>query len=181
MAVTDNDGRLLGAITFDDVVDVIGEVTEEDTLRLGGVTETDLNDEIVTTTRKRFLWLFVNLGTAVLASLVIGIFEGTLERFVALAVLMPIVASMGGNAGTQTMTVAVRALATRDLTRAKRVACRRQGSCRRSVERRAVRRAGRPRRLAVVSGTYAWRGDRHCHGRQPPGCRHGGCLDPRWA
>ncbi len=118
MAVTDNDGRLLGAITFDDVVDVIGEETEEDTLRLGGVAETDLNDEIVTTTRKRFLWLFVNLGTAILASLVIGVFEGTLERFVALAVLMPIVASMGGNAGTQTMTVAVRALATRDLTRA---------------------------------------------------------------
>jgi magnesium transporter len=118
MAVTDADGRLLGAITFDDVVDVIGEETEEDVLRLGGVVETDLNDEIVATTRKRFLWLFVNLGTAVLASCVIGLFEGTLEKVVALAVLMPIVASMGGNAGTQTMTVAVRALATRDLTRA---------------------------------------------------------------
>jgi len=118
MAVTDDDGRLLGAITFDDVVDVIGEETEEDVLRLGGVVATDLNDEIVTTTRKRFLWLFVNLGTAVLASAVIGIFEGTLEKVVALAVLMPIVASMGGNAGTQTMTVAVRAIATRDLTRA---------------------------------------------------------------
>jgi magnesium transporter len=118
MAVTDADGRLLGAITFDDVVDVIGEETEEDVLRLGGVVETDLNDEIIATTRKRFLWLFVNLGTAVLASCVISIFEGTLEKVVALAVLMPIVASMGGNAGTQTMTVAVRALATRDLTQA---------------------------------------------------------------
>ncbi len=118
MAVTDDDGRLLGAITFDDVVDVIGEETEEDALRLGGVTQTDLNDEILTTTRKRFMWLFVNLGTAVLASIVIGLFENTLERIVALAVLMPIVASMGGNAGTQTMTVAVRALATRSLTRA---------------------------------------------------------------
>ena len=118
MAVTDLDGRLLGAITFDDVVDVIGQETEEDALRMGGVAETDLNDEIVTTTRKRFLWLLVNLGTAVLASCVIGLFEGTLEQIVALAVLMPIVASMGGNAGTQTMTVAVRALATRDLTRA---------------------------------------------------------------
>jgi magnesium transporter len=121
MAVTDADGRLLGAITFDDVVDVIGEETEEDVLRLGGVVETDLNDEIVATTRKRFLWLFVNLGTAVLASCVISVFEGTLEKVVALAVLMPIVASMGGNAGTQTMTVAVRALATRNLTRANAV------------------------------------------------------------
>jgi magnesium transporter len=118
MAVTDADGRLLGAITFDDVVDVIGEETEEDVLRLGGVVETDLNDEIITTARKRFLWLFVNLGTAILASSVIGVFEGTLEKIVALAILMPIVASMGGNAGTQTMTVAVRAIATRDLTRA---------------------------------------------------------------
>jgi magnesium transporter len=118
MAVTDADGRLLGAITFDDVVDVIGEESEEDVLRLGGVVETDLNDEIITTARTRFLWLFVNLGTAILASSVIGVFEGTLEKIVALAILMPIVASMGGNAGTQTMTVAVRAIATRDLTRA---------------------------------------------------------------
>ena len=118
VAVVDQDGRLLGAVTFDDMVDVINEESEEDVLRLGGVAETDLNDSIVDTTRKRFVWLLVNLGTAVLASLVIGMFADTLQTVVALAVLMPIVASMGGNAGTQSMTVAVRALATKDLTEA---------------------------------------------------------------
>ncbi|MDA1072350.1 MAG: magnesium transporter [Proteobacteria bacterium] len=118
VAVVDQGGRLLGAVTFDDMVDVINEESEEDVLRLGGVAETDLNDSIVDTTRKRFVWLLVNLGTAVLASLVIGMFADTLQTVVALAVLMPIVASMGGNAGTQSMTVAVRALATKDLTEA---------------------------------------------------------------
>jgi len=118
VAVVDDGGRLLGAITFDDMVDVMSEESEEDVLRLGGVAETDLHDTVIQTTRKRFLWLLVNLGTAVLASLVIGVFEATLQQIVALAVLMPIVASMGGNAGTQAMTVAVRALATKDLTRA---------------------------------------------------------------
>ena len=118
VAVVDGEGRLLGAVTFDDMVDVINEESEEDVLRLGGVAETDLNDSIIDTTRKRFVWLLVNLGTAVLASLVIGLFVDTLQTVVALAVLMPIVASMGGNAGTQSMTVAVRALATKDLTEA---------------------------------------------------------------
>ena len=118
VAVVDNSGRLSGAITFDDMVDVISEESEEDVLRLGGVSETDLHASVLETTRKRFLWLFINLCTAILASVVIGLFEATIEQMVALAVLMPIVASMGGNAGTQTMTVAVRALATRDLTRA---------------------------------------------------------------
>ncbi|MDA0219993.1 MAG: magnesium transporter [Proteobacteria bacterium] len=118
VAVVDQGGRLLGAVTFDDMVDVINEESEEDVLRLGGVAETDLNDSIVDTTRKRFVWLLVNFGTAVLASLVIGMFADTLQTVVALAVLMPIVASMGGNAGTQSMTVAVRALATKDLTEA---------------------------------------------------------------
>jgi magnesium transporter len=118
VAVVDDEGRLLGAVTFDDMVDVINEESEEDVLRLGGVAETDLNDSIVETTRKRFVWLLVNLGTAILASFVIGIFADTLQTVVALAVLMPIVASMGGNAGTQSMTVAVRALATKDLTEA---------------------------------------------------------------
>ncbi len=118
VAVVDNSGRLSGAITFDDMVDVISEESEEDVLRLGGVSETDLHASVLETIRKRFLWLFINLCTAILASVVIGLFEATIEQMVALAVLMPIVASMGGNAGTQTMTVAVRALATRDLTRA---------------------------------------------------------------
>ena len=118
VAVVDGNDRLLGTITFDDMVDVLSEESEEDVLRLGGVAGTDLNQGVIDTTRKRFWWLFINLGTAVLASVVIGIFEGTIKEIVALAILMPIVASMGGNAGTQTMTVAVRALATRDLTRA---------------------------------------------------------------
>jgi magnesium transporter len=114
--VVDDDGRLVGAITIDDVVDVIHEEHEEDIMRLGGVIEDDLYAAAIDTTRARFAWLLVNLGTAILASIVIGLFQGSIEQMVALAVLMPIVASMGGNAGTQTLTVAVRALATKELT-----------------------------------------------------------------
>lgn len=114
-AVVDEDQRLVGVITVDDVVDVIGEEAEEDILRLGGVTETDPTDSVIVTTRRRFPWLLVNLLTAILASLVIAQFEATIEEIVALAVLMPIVASMGGNAGTQTLTVAVRAIATKEM------------------------------------------------------------------
>lgn len=84
-------------------------------MRLGGVGDEELSDNVFETTKSRFLWLLINLGTAILASLVIGLFDATIEQMVALAVLMPIVASMGGNAATQTMTVAVRALATRDI------------------------------------------------------------------
>ena len=114
--VTDDNDRLVGAITIDDVVDVIHEEHEEDIMRLGGVREDDLYDAAIETTRSRFSWLFINLITAVLASIVIGFFEGTIDQIVALAILMPIVASMGGNAGTQAMTVAVRALAMKELT-----------------------------------------------------------------
>ncbi|MBT3306545.1 MAG: magnesium transporter [Alphaproteobacteria bacterium] len=114
--VVDEAGRLVGAITIDDVVDVIHEEFEEDIMRLGGVKEDDLYDATVATTQARFMWLLVNLVTAILASIVIGLFDATLEQMVALAVLMPIVASMGGNAGTQTLTVAVRALAMKELT-----------------------------------------------------------------
>ncbi|MFQ5764501.1 MAG: magnesium transporter [Rhodospirillales bacterium] len=114
--VVDDAGRLVGAITVDDVVDVIHEEHEEDIMRMGGVREDDLYDATVDTTRARFAWLLVNLGTAILASLVIGLFDATIEQMVALAILMPIVASMGGNAGTQTLTVAVRALAMKELT-----------------------------------------------------------------
>ena len=116
--VVDEAGRLVGVITVDDVVHVIDEEAEDDLMKLGGVTETDLYSAALDTTRARFPWLAVNLATAVMASLVIGLFEGTIERLVALAVLMPIVASMGGNAGTQTLTVAVRALAMKDLSAA---------------------------------------------------------------
>ncbi len=116
--VVDDAGRLVGAITVDDVVHVIDEEAEEDLAKLSGVGEIDLYRAAIDTTKARFPWLLVNLATAVLASLVIGLFEGTIQRLVALAVLMPIVASMGGNAGTQTLTVAVRALAMKDLTAA---------------------------------------------------------------
>lgn len=113
--VVDPDRRLVGVITADDIVEVIQEEASEDILRLGGVAGESVSDPVWETTRRRFVWLLVNLGTAILASLVIGLFGATIEQMVALAVLMPIVASMGGNAGTQTMTVAVRALATKDL------------------------------------------------------------------
>ena len=114
--VVNDEGHLIGVITVDDVVDVIQEEAEEDIMRLGGVAETDLYRAAFRTARGRTTWLLVNLATAILASFVIYQFDATIEQIVALAVLMPIVASMGGNAGTQTMTVAVRALATRELT-----------------------------------------------------------------
>ena len=109
------DARLVGVITVDDIVDVIEEEADEDLKALGGVGDEELSDDFWTTARSRFGWLSVNLVTAVAASLVIGLFADQLQQMVALAVLMPIVASQGGNAGTQTMTVAVRALATREL------------------------------------------------------------------
>ncbi|MBL4691865.1 MAG: magnesium transporter [Magnetovibrio sp.] len=114
--VVGSHGRLVGMITIDDVVDVIDEEAEDDILLLGGLQEDDLYAAAIDTTKSRFTWLFVNLMTAILASAVIGFFQSTIEHVVALAVLMPIVASMGGNAGTQTLTVAVRALATKELT-----------------------------------------------------------------
>ncbi len=115
--VVDANNRLCGMITVDDVVGVIQETNEADILQLGGVNEeAEVTDTVLTTTRRRFSWLFVNLLTAILASVVIAFFDATIEELVALAVLMPIVASMGGNAGTQTLTIAVRALATRELT-----------------------------------------------------------------
>ena len=117
MPVTDEAGRLVGVITIDDAMNVLDEELEEDILRLAGVSEeSSLSDRIWDTTRGRFVWLFINLLTAIFASFVISLFEAELDAMVALAVLMPIVASMGGNAGTQSMTVAVRALATRELT-----------------------------------------------------------------
>ena len=114
--VVDQSERLIGVITIDDIVDVIHQEAEEDLMRLGGVQEDDLYAAVLDTGKARFMWLFVNLITAVLASVVIGLFQGTIEQVVMLAVLMPIAASMGGNAGTQTLTVAVRALAMKELT-----------------------------------------------------------------
>lgn len=116
-AVVDEYDRIIGMITVDDIVGVVRQAASEDMLALAGVREEEaLSDSVIETTRSRFSWLFINLMTAITASLVIAIFEDTIQEIVALAVLMPIVASMGGNAGTQTLTVAVRALATKDLT-----------------------------------------------------------------
>jgi len=114
--VVDADGRLVGVITIDDAMGVLEEEAEEDMRRLAGVGDEEITDRVWEIVRLRFPWLAINLVTAVIASLVISLFEEELRAVVALAVLMPIVASMGGNAGTQTLTVAVRALATRDLT-----------------------------------------------------------------
>ncbi len=113
--VVDENQRLVGVVTVDDVVEVIDEEADEDMKALGGVGDERLSDSVRQITTARFSWLFINLLTAILASSVIKVFDATIENMVALAVLMPIVASMGGNAGTQTMTVAVRALATGEL------------------------------------------------------------------
>ena len=114
--VINNQKKIIGSITVDDVVEVIEEEREEDILKLGGVDHTDLYESVISTTKSRISWLIVNLMTAVVASVVIGLFEATIEKVVALAILMPIVASMGANAGTQTLTVAVRAIAVKELT-----------------------------------------------------------------
>ncbi|ACK49667.1 magnesium transporter [Methylocella silvestris BL2] len=117
--VVDEGDRLVGVITIDDVVDVIQEEADANLKALGGVSESEeLSDTVFWTAKSRFVWLLVNLLTAFIASSVLGLFEGSLQKMVALAVLAPIVASQGGNAATQTMTVAVRALATRELSRA---------------------------------------------------------------
>ncbi len=115
--VVDASDRLVGMITVDDVVEMVREESQEDMLALAGVeADTGLSDTVAETVRSRFSWLAVNLATAILASLVIALFDAAIGQIVALAVLMPIVASMGGNAGTQTLTVAVRSIATKDLT-----------------------------------------------------------------
>ena len=115
-SVIDADGRLVGVITLDDIIDVIDEEAEEDLMALAGVSDASIRTSVLETLRGRAPWLFVNLITAVIASVVIGFFESTIEKIVALAVLMPIVTSMGGNAGTQTVTVAVRAIAMREFS-----------------------------------------------------------------
>ncbi|MDC0147617.1 magnesium transporter [Alphaproteobacteria bacterium] len=114
-AVVDEDKRLLGVITPDDIFEVIAEEAGEDILLLGGVGDEAVTDSVYEAARGRLSWLFLNLLTAIAASVVIGLFDASIEKMVALAVLMPIVASMGGNAGTQTLTIAVRGLATQEL------------------------------------------------------------------
>nr|WP_316654253.1 magnesium transporter [uncultured Gellertiella sp.] len=114
-AVVDENNRLVGVLTIDDMVDVIHEEAEEDIMRLAGVGDEELSDSIVSIARSRLPWLYVNLLTSSLGASIIGVFGHSIEKMVALAVLMPIVSAIGGNAGTQTMTVSVRALATREL------------------------------------------------------------------
>lgn len=114
-AVVDHNERLVGVLTIDDVVDVIHEEAEEDIKALAGVGDEELSDNVFAAFKSRFTWLLINLLTSILASVIIGLFDATIQQMVALAILMPIVASMGGNAGTQTMTVTVRALAVKDL------------------------------------------------------------------
>ncbi len=114
--VVDDAGRITGMVTVDDIVDVITEEGEEDLLALAGVSEAAQTDSVYRSVRARAPWLLVNLGTAVVASWVISQFEGSINQLLALAILMPIVASMGGNAATQALAVAVRAIASRDLT-----------------------------------------------------------------
>jgi len=115
-AVVDSAGRLIGQITADDIAHVISEEAGEDALLLSGAGDGDINEPIRLTVRARLIWLIANLGTAILASMVVGLFEGAIARYALLAVLMPIVSGMGGNAGTQTLAVVVRALATNQLT-----------------------------------------------------------------
>ena len=115
-AVVDDGGRLVGMITVDDIVHVISQEAGEDILKLSGAGDGDINQPILMTIRTRLVWLIVNLGTAMLAASVVGLFQGEIGRFALLAVLMPIVSGMGGNAGTQTLAVVVRALATNQLT-----------------------------------------------------------------
>ena len=115
-AVVDESGRLVGQITVDDIVHIIQEEAGEDVLLLSGAGDGDINEPIHLTIRTRLVWLVVNLGTAMIASSVVGLFQGAITKFALLAVLMPIVSGMGGNAGTQTLAVVVRALATNQLT-----------------------------------------------------------------
>ncbi|OCC22745.1 magnesium transporter [Croceicoccus estronivorus] len=134
-AVVDDGGRLVGQITVDDVVHIIQEEASEDIMRLSGAGDGDINEPIVLTVRSRLSWLVVNLGTAIVASSVVGLFQGAITKFALLAVLMPIVSGMGGNAGTQTLAVVVRALATNQLTSSN-----------------TVRMIGRELRIALANG-----------------------------
>jgi magnesium transporter len=163
MPVIDGADQLVGVITIDDAMNVLDEELEEDILRLAGVSEeSSLSDRIWETARGRFIWLFINLLTAIFASFVISQFKEEINAMVALAVLMPIVASMGGNAGTQSMTVAVRALATRELTgnnARRRPVARNRG---RGAQRRGIRDHHVARGRILVRGADARDGD--CHG-----------------
>ena len=114
--VINKNNKLVGMITADDVVTVVQEEAEEDVLRLAGVGDEEITDSVIVKTKRRFNWLLLNLFTALLATWVISLFGASIEQMVALAFLMPIVASMGGNAGMQTLAVTIRAIATKELS-----------------------------------------------------------------
>ena len=115
--VVEKNNKLVGMITSDDILTVLKEEAEEDTLRLAGVGDEKITDGVFIKTKRRFNWLLLNLFTAFIATWVISMFEATIEQMIALAFLMPIVASMGGNAGMQTLAITIRTLATNDLTK----------------------------------------------------------------
>ena len=150
--VTDEAGRIVGIMTVDDIVEIIQDENKEDMLALAGVSDAGLTDTAVSTVKARAPWLFVNLLTAILASIVISKFDFAIAKIVALAVLMPIVASMGGNAGTQTLAVAVRALSERELT---------SQTAWRSVRREALAGILNGVIFAILLGAiaYIWFGD----------------------
>ncbi|WP_248305943.1 MULTISPECIES: magnesium transporter [unclassified Devosia] len=147
VGVVDNGDRLVGVLTIDDIVDVIQEEAEEDIRLMAGVGDEDVSDTTVDTVKSRTPWLVVNLFTALFVSLVIGLFDATIEQMVALAALMPIVASMGGNAGAQTMTVTVRALAMRELD---------GGRLRRLIRREMVVGVANGVLFAILIGLVTW-------------------------
>lgn len=146
-AVVDDSGRLVGMITVDDVVHIIQEEADEDILRLAGAGDGDINEPVAESYKSRVRWLIANLGTALVASTIISIFGGAIEQMVALAVLMPIVASIGGNAGTQTLAVTVRALATNQLT---------QSNTLRAIGREMRVALAIGATIAVLAGLGAW-------------------------
>ena len=146
--VVDSEGTLLGVITIDDIVDVIHEEHEEDIMGLAGVGGEDfLFHAIMKTTRSRFLWLMVHLVAAIAASVVISRFAGTIEELVALAILMPIVATMGGTAGIQALTVAVQAIAMKELSSANAM---------RAIRKEVIVSALNGFMFAALIGTVAW-------------------------
>jgi len=146
-AVVDPSGRLVGMITVDDIVHIIQEEAGEDVLLLSGAGDGDINEPILLTVRTRLTWLVINLGTAMLAASVVGMFQGEISRFALLAVLMPIVSGMGGNAGTQTLAVVVRALATNQLA---------SSNTRRMIGRELTIALANGCSLGLLIGTGAW-------------------------
>jgi magnesium transporter len=153
-AVVDTAGRLVGMITVDDVVHIIQEEAGEDVLRLAGAGEGDINESASESYRGRIRWLIANLFTALVASSVVGFFGGAIEQMVALAALMPIVAGVGGNAGTQTLAVTVRAIATNQLT---------QSNTRRAITRELAIALMNGATIAIIAGAGVtlWFGDWH--------------------